>query len=164
MSCSEKGISILATILIIVHRTKPTFRHFVWFGSLCSCQQFFSYVGTGLPGLNQYFKQGLMCFVQGHNVETPVRLEQATPRSWVKHSTTALLPYSDMNTFDESSPYMKFGRNWVMNDQVPVSTQCQANWEVPAICAAILVIVHRTIPTVDLGKELINICNLEETG
>ena len=27
MPCSEKGISILATILIIVHWTKPIFRH-----------------------------------------------------------------------------------------------------------------------------------------
>ena len=27
---------------------------FVWFESLCPSQQFFSYVGTGLPGLNQY--------------------------------------------------------------------------------------------------------------
>ena len=28
---------------------------FVWFDSLCRSQQFFSYVGTGLPGLNQYW-------------------------------------------------------------------------------------------------------------
>ena len=27
---------------------------FVWFYSLCPSQQFFSYVGMGLPGLNQY--------------------------------------------------------------------------------------------------------------
>ena len=29
-------------------------RYFVWFGSLRPSQQFFSYVGTGLLGLNQY--------------------------------------------------------------------------------------------------------------
>ena len=28
---------------------------FVWFDSLRPCQQSFSYVGTGLPGLNQYY-------------------------------------------------------------------------------------------------------------
>ena len=41
---------------------RSTFRDlFVWFeillvcfDSLCPSQQFFSYVGTGLPGLNQY--------------------------------------------------------------------------------------------------------------
>ena len=33
-------------------------------------------------------KQGFMCLVQGHNAVTPVRLEPATPRSWVKHSNT----------------------------------------------------------------------------
>ena len=27
---------------------------FVWLDSLCPSQQFFSYVGMGLPGLNQY--------------------------------------------------------------------------------------------------------------
>ena len=29
-------------------------KNFVSFDSLCSSQQFFSYVGMGLPGLNQY--------------------------------------------------------------------------------------------------------------
>ena len=33
-------------------------------------------------------KLGLMCLAQGHNAVTPVRLEPAAPRSWVKHSTT----------------------------------------------------------------------------
>ena len=31
-----------------------------------------------------------MCFAQGHNAVTPVRLQPAAPRSQVKHSTTAL--------------------------------------------------------------------------
>ena len=33
-------------------------------------------------------KQGLMCLAQGHKAVPSVRLEPATPRSWVKHSTT----------------------------------------------------------------------------
>ena len=33
-------------------------------------------------------KQGLMCLAQGHNARTPVRLNPATTRSRVKHSTT----------------------------------------------------------------------------
>ena len=45
---------------------------FVWLDSKCSSQQFFSYVHTA----------------QGHNTMTPVRLELATPRSRVEHSTT----------------------------------------------------------------------------
>ena len=36
-------------------------------------------------------KQGLMCLAQGHNTVTPVRLEPATSRSWVKHFTNELL-------------------------------------------------------------------------
>ena len=42
-------------------------------------QQSFSYIGTGLPGLNQYLKLGLMCLAQGHNTVTPVRFEPAGP-------------------------------------------------------------------------------------
>ena len=33
---------------------------FVSFDSLQPSQQFFSYVGMGLPGLNQYYKQGII--------------------------------------------------------------------------------------------------------
>ena len=33
-------------------------------------------------------KLGLMCLAHGHNAVAPVRLEPATPRSRVKHSTT----------------------------------------------------------------------------
>ena len=43
---------------------------------------------SGLPGFNQYRKQGLMCLAQGHNVVMPVRVEPATRRSRVKHSFT----------------------------------------------------------------------------
>ena len=58
------------------------------FYSLRPSLQFFSFVGTGLPGLNLSTKQGLMCLAQGHNAVVLVRLEPATPRSQVKHSTT----------------------------------------------------------------------------
>ena len=46
---------------------------------------------------------------------------------------------------------MKYGINWMINDLVRVSTH--AKRQTVAIYAAILVIVLRTIPTVDLGKE-----------
>ena len=39
-----------------------------------SHQQSFSYEGTGLPGLNQYLKLGLMCLAQEHNAVRSVRL------------------------------------------------------------------------------------------
>ena len=51
-------------------------------------QQSFNYVVTGLPGLNQYIKQGLMCLAQGHNTVTLVRLEPTALGSRGKHSTT----------------------------------------------------------------------------
>ena len=57
----------------------------IWF--FTSHQQYFSYKGTGIPGLNQYWA-GLMCLAQEHNALTLVRLEPAAPRSRVKHSTT----------------------------------------------------------------------------
>ena len=50
-----------------------------------SQQQSFSYVGTGLPGLNQYLAR---IYVLALGPVTPVRLEPATPRSRVKHCTT----------------------------------------------------------------------------
>ena len=47
--------------------------------SVMSGQIFLGWTGT---------KQGLMCLAQGHNPVMTVRLELATPRSRVKHSTT----------------------------------------------------------------------------
>ena len=47
----------------------------------------FSYIETGLPGLNQYLAR-IDVLAQGHNAVTPVRLEPMAPRSYVKHSTT----------------------------------------------------------------------------
>ena len=43
---------------------------FVFFCFLCPSQQFFSHVGMGLPGLNQYLKQQIKCLAEGHNIET----------------------------------------------------------------------------------------------
>ena len=40
----------------------------------------FSYVGTGLPGLNQYLAR-INVLAQGDNAVTPVRLELMAPRS-----------------------------------------------------------------------------------
>ena len=59
-----------------------------------SHKQSFSYVGTGLSGLNQFStKLGKMCLAQGHNAVSPVKLKPAAPLSRVKHSrsTTELL-------------------------------------------------------------------------
>ena len=57
----------------------------IWF--FTSNQQSFSYIGTGLPGLNQYLAR-INVPAQGHNTVIPMRLEPATPGSRVKHSTT----------------------------------------------------------------------------
>ena len=40
----------------------------------------FSYIGTGLPGLNQYLAR-INVLAQGHNAVTPMRLEHMAPRS-----------------------------------------------------------------------------------
>ena len=53
--------------------------------------------------------------------------------------------------FDESSPFMKFERNPVINDQVRVSTS--ANRQAAAILSAILVIVRQTKSIFELGWE-----------
>ena len=62
---------------------------FVSFDSLLPSQQFFIYVGTGLPGLNQYYKQGIIhvfCSRGQHSAAGEART--ANLWSWVKHSTT----------------------------------------------------------------------------
>ena len=40
----------------------------------------FSYIGAGLPGLNQYLAR-INVLAQGHNAVTPKRLEPIAPRS-----------------------------------------------------------------------------------
>ena len=44
------------------------------FDSLHPSQQFFSHVGTGLPGLNLSTKLRIKCLAQGHKAVPPVRL------------------------------------------------------------------------------------------
>ena len=47
-------------------------------------------------------KQRITCLAQGHNTVPPVRLEHATPRSTVQHSTTeSLRPLRHKHTFNE---------------------------------------------------------------
>ena len=41
---------------------------------------FFSYIGIGLPGLNQYLAR-INVIAQGHNAVTPVRPDPMAPRS-----------------------------------------------------------------------------------
>ena len=47
----------------------------------------FSYIGMGLPWLNQYLAR-INVLAQGYNAVKLVRLKPMAPRSWVKHSTT----------------------------------------------------------------------------
>ena len=66
---------------------------FVYFYSLRPCQQSFSYVGTGLSGLNHGTKQGLMRLAQGHNV---VRLVRLKPWPFCLESSILQCDYSDI--------------------------------------------------------------------
>ena len=50
-------------------------------------------------------KQRIKCLAQGHNIVPPVRLDSATPRSQVKHSTTVLL--KKMEFFDYLKQMLK---------------------------------------------------------
>ena len=52
----------------------------------------FSYIGTGLPWLNQYLAT-INVLAQGYNEVTLVRLKPLAPRSLVKNSTTEPLGY-----------------------------------------------------------------------
>ena len=66
---------------------------FVWFDSLRPSQQYFSYVGTGLPGMNQTML-GLMCLAQWHDAVTPERLETVALWSrvrsvWIQNAVKA---------------------------------------------------------------------------
>ena len=47
----------------------------------------FSYIGTGLPWLNQYLVR-INVLAEGYNAVTLVRLQPMAPLSSVKHSTT----------------------------------------------------------------------------
>ena len=54
-------------------------------------QQFISYVGMSLPGLNQYSTKYL---AQGHSAVKPVRLKSAATRSRDRYTATALPLYT----------------------------------------------------------------------
>ena len=56
---------------------------FVWFDSLCPSQQSFSYVGRGLPGLNQYQARINVSCSRTHYAVMPVRLKPTAFRSQV---------------------------------------------------------------------------------
>ena len=77
----EKTLLNIGAISLLFYESftqkKVLFVCWIWF--FTSHQQYFSYVGTGLPGPE------LMCLAQRHNT---VRLEPAAPRSRVKHSFT----------------------------------------------------------------------------
>ena len=60
---------------------------FVWFDSVPSSQQFFSYDWQVFLGWTSA-KRILTCLAQGHNTVMPLRLEPLAPRSPVKHSIT----------------------------------------------------------------------------
>ena len=67
---------------------------FVWFNSFVPSTIFLGWTST---------KLGLMCLAQGHNSVTPVRLEPASPRSRVKHSTNESLRSPYMYEMDKYS-------------------------------------------------------------
>ena len=72
---------------IIVNTKNINLSRFCLFDSLHPCQQSFSYVETGLPGLNQYLARiNVSC--SRTNAVTPVRIKPVAPLSPVKHSTT----------------------------------------------------------------------------
>ena len=54
-------------------------------------------------------------------------------------------------SLDESNPYLKYGRNQVIDDKVRLSTS--ANRQVVAILLASLVFLHRTKPILKFWRE-----------
>ena len=82
---------------------------FVWFDPLRPSQHSFNYVGMGLPVLNQYNAR-IHVFAKGYNAVTPVRLEPASLRSRVKHSTTESLRSLRFKCQSPTS-YSKFYKN-----------------------------------------------------
>ena len=57
--------------------------------------------------------------------------------------------------FDQSNPFVKFGRNQMINDQVKVSTSANQQKAV-----AIFVIFHKTKPISKLGESLMEVINI----
>ena len=69
---------------------KTTCFLFVWFDFLHPINNISDIKWRVYPGWTSA-KLGLICLAQGHNAVTPVSLETAAPRSWVKNSTSELL-------------------------------------------------------------------------
>ena len=66
---------------------------FVWFDSLCPSQQFFSYVGTGLPGLNQYQARiNVSCSRTQHRDASEARTWGPSVSSQVLYNWATVLP------------------------------------------------------------------------
>ena len=64
---------------------------FVRFDSLRPSQQFFSYVRTSIPGLNQYLAEyKVSCSRTHYAASFSVRFKPITPPARVKHSITEL--------------------------------------------------------------------------
>ena len=61
--------------------------------------------------------------------------------------------------FDKSDKYMKFGRNWVINDYVKVTTSANRP-QAAAILTAILVIVYRTKSILNMSQSLIKVIHI----
>ena len=79
-SCHENSWFCRLLLKVLVN-----FVRLIWF--FTSHQQYFSYVGTGLPNWTST-KLEIMCLAKWHNAATLVRLESTAPGSGVKHSTT----------------------------------------------------------------------------
>ena len=66
--------------------TTDDFFIIIWF--FTSHQQYFGYIGMGLPGLNQYKARIIVSCSRTTKAVTPVRLEPMAHQSHVQHSTT----------------------------------------------------------------------------
>ena len=53
----------------------------------------FSFVLTGLPGLNQFDAEDKKCLAQGHDAVPTVKIEPTTTQFRVKHSTLSMNTY-----------------------------------------------------------------------
>ena len=77
------------TVFFFIHHNIMKFLYrlvlFVWSDPLRPSQQFLTYVQTGLPGLNQYFRKDKCVFLKDTAQWCwSLRLKPVAPRSWVK--------------------------------------------------------------------------------
>ena len=92
-------------ILLVAYKGKivSTPYLFVWFDSLRPINTLSVMYGRVFLGWTST-QLGIMCLAQGHNAETPVRLEPVPLRSRVKHSATKPLP--SLFSTPYTRPYM----------------------------------------------------------